>query len=158
MASKGLSVIFKLQSCDTEKITSCSDCSQIFKCDNDYFSHSSLQHDITCEICGGLYLNEALFNHHNEKYHGSNLKPPAEADDDKHEEEVDKASTDEEHTNDSALFEEPMIPTRSNEEIETYSVLSKAVFIGEVESPDVNELAKLSPRVELKVRKQQSDK
>ena len=51
-----------------------------------------------------------------------------------------------------------MILTRSNEEIETYSVLSKAVFIGEVESPDVNELAKLSPRVELKVRKQQSDK
>ena len=43
-----------------------------------------------------------------------------------------------------------MIPTRSNEEIETYSVLSKAVYIGEVESPDVNELAKLSPRVELK--------
>ena len=34
---------------------------------------------------GNLYLNEALFNHHNEEYHGSKLKPPVEADDDKHE-------------------------------------------------------------------------
>ena len=51
-----------------------------------------------------------------------------------------------------------MIPTRSNEEIKTYSVLSKAVYIEDVESPEVNKLAKLSPRVEIKGRKQQSDK
>ena len=47
---------------------------------NDHFSHSSLQHDFTCESCGGPYLDETMFNHHNKKYHGSNLKPQAEAD------------------------------------------------------------------------------
>ena len=78
------------------------------------------------------------------------MEPPVEERDDKHEEEVGKASTDEEHTNDGAFFEEPMIPTRSNEEIETHSVLSKATYnyIDEVESTDVNELAKLSHSVE----------
>ena len=103
--------------CDPEEITSCSECSQIFKCVDEYISHSSLQHP-TCEICSILYLNEAQFKQHNEEYHGSNLKPPAEADDDKREEEVgNKASTNEEHTKDGALFEEPMLPARSNEEI-----------------------------------------
>ena len=53
-----------------------------------------------------------------------------------------------------------MIPTRSNEEILTYSVLSMAVYnyMGEVESTDVNELAKLSHSVELRVHKQQREK
>ena len=66
-------------------------------------------------------------DYHKKKFHGSNLKDltPAEANDDKREEEVgNKASKDEEHTKDGALFEEPMLPTRSNEEILPCSVLS----------------------------------
>ena len=53
-----------------------------------------------------------------------------------------------------------MIPTRSNEEIETYAVLSEEVYndISKVESTDVYELAKLNHSVELKVHKQQSNK
>ena len=45
-------------------------------------------------------------DNHKKKFHGSNLKDltPAEANDDKRKEEVDKASTDEEHTKDGALF------------------------------------------------------
>ena len=150
--------------CEPEEITSCNYCSRIFKCYDDCSSHKSLQHEITCEICsnmnpyGSLWSNEAQFYQHNKEYHGSNLKPPEEANDDKHEEEVDETSTDEEHTDDVTLFEKPLIPTRPNEEIETYSVLSKAVYIEDVESPEVNKLAKLSPRVEIKGRKQQSDK
>ena len=129
-----------------------------FKCEDELDNHINQVHMFKCDLCGVYEFEESELRDHIEEHHGSSLEPPAEANDDKHEEEVDKASTDEEHTNDGALFEKPMIPTRSNEEIETYSVLSKAVYIGEVESPDVNELAKLSPRVELKVRKQQSDK
>ena len=83
-----------------------------------------------------------------------------EANDDRHEKEVDEASTDEEHTDDVTLFEKPLIPTRPNEEIETYSVLSKAVYIDDIESPvdEIDKVAKLSPRVEIKGREQQCDK
>ena len=99
------------------------------------------EYDITCKVCSTIWIMEVQCKKHTEEHHGSSLKPPAEENDDKHEEEVDKASTDEEHKNDSALFEEAMTPTISNEEIKTYSVLSKAVYnyLGEVESPDVNE-------------------
>ena len=99
--------------CEPEEITSCNYCSRIFKCYDDCSSHESLQHEIKCEIHGTNWRNEAHFNIHNEYYHRSNLKPPVKANDDKHEEEVDEASTDEEHTDDVTLFEKPLIPTRS---------------------------------------------
>ena len=69
--------------CNSEQVEKCSDCVQICKYDDEYVSHIGLQDNTTCKICGNLYLNETLYNHHNEEYHGSNLKPPAEADDDK---------------------------------------------------------------------------
>ena len=49
-----------------------------------------------------------------------------------------------------------MIPTRSNEEIETYSVLSKAVYIDDMESPvdKKDKMDKLSPRAEIKGQEQ----
>ena len=138
----------------------CINCSVIFEKEDEFDNHVSQVHVFKCDLCGVYEDEESGLKDHIEEHHGSSLEPTAEANDDKHEEEVDKASTDEEHTNDGALFEEPMIPTRSNEEILTYSVLSMAVYsyIGEVESTDVNELAKLSHSVELRVHKQQRDK
>ena len=92
--------------CDPEEVTSCKDCVQIFKCDDDFVSHMSLQHYITCEICSCIFGDELYFKYHKEEYHGSSLKPPAAADGDKCEEEVDsKASTGKEHTKDGALFD-----------------------------------------------------
>ena len=67
-------------------------------------------------------IMEAQRGRHTKKHHGPSPKPLVEEIDDKHEEEVGNASTDEEHTNDGAFFEESMMPTRSNEEIETHSV------------------------------------
>ena len=53
-----------------------------------------------------------------------------------------------------------MIPTRSNEEIGTYSVLSKADYIDDLKSPvdKTDKVAKLSPRAEIKGHEQQCDK
>ena len=76
---------------------------------------------------GGFFY----LDYHKKKFHGSNLKDltPAEANDDKREEEVgNKASTGKEHTKDGALFDEPMLSTRSNEEILPCSVLSMEVY------------------------------
>ena len=57
--------------CNSEQVKKCSDCVQICKYDDEYVSHIGLQDNTTCKICGNLYLNEALCNHHNEEYHGS---------------------------------------------------------------------------------------
>ena len=89
--------------CDPEQVISCKLCVQIFKFDDDYVSHTSLQHNIGCEFCSIIFGTEFGFKYHKEEYHGSSLKPPAAADGDKREEEVDsKASTGKEHTKDGA--------------------------------------------------------
>ena len=69
-------------------------------------------------------------------------------------------TTDEEHKDDVTLFEKPLIPTRPNEEIGTYSVLSKADYIDDLKSPvdKTDKVAKLSPRAEIKGHEQQCDK
>ena len=86
--------------------------------------------------------------------------PPHEVEpnDSKHEKEVDEVSPDEEHTDDVALFEKPLIPTRPKEEIGTYSVLSKADYIDDLESPvdKTDKVAKLSPRAEIECDKQEN--
>ena len=99
---------------------------------------------------------------HKEKFHDSNVKDLTQAtclcgicDP---EEIGTKAST--EHTKNNALFDGPMLSTRSNGEILPCSVLSMEVYnyIGEVESADVIELPKLSHSVESRVHKQQRKK
>ena len=53
-----------------------------------------------------------------------------------------------------------MIPTRSKEEIGTYSVLSKADHIDDLESPvgKTDKVANLSPRAEIEGHEEQCDK
>ena len=61
------------------------------------------EHLSTCKVDNLFWIMDAQRERHTKKHHGSSPKPPLEEIDDKHEEEVDKASTDEEHTNDGAL-------------------------------------------------------
>ena len=53
-----------------------------------------------------------------------------------------------------------MIPTRPTEEIGTYSVLSKADHIDDLESPvdKTDKVAKISPRAEIEGHEEQCDK
>ena len=63
---------------------------------------------------------EYEFANHIEEDHGLPYPPyEVEANDSKHEKEVDEASPDEKHTDDVTLFEKPLIPTRPIEEIGT---------------------------------------
>ena len=48
---------------------------------NDYFSHSSLQHDFICGRCDETYPDQNMFGHHSIKLHRSNLKLITEIDD-----------------------------------------------------------------------------
>ena len=66
-------------------------------------------------------------------------------------EKVDEASVDGEHNVNITLFKKPLIPTRPTEETETYSVISKADHIEDLESPvdETDEVAKISPRAEI---------
>ena len=59
--------------CDPEKVKSCRDCVQIFKCDDDCLSQNS-QHKITCEICNKISINEVQVKYDTEEYHESSLK------------------------------------------------------------------------------------
>ena len=81
----------------------CRDCDLTFKCEDELDNHINQVHMFKCDLCGVYEFEESELRDHIEEHHGSSLEPPAEANDDKHEEEVDKASTDEEHTNDGAL-------------------------------------------------------
>ena len=53
-----------------------------------------------------------------------------------------------------------MIPTRPKEEIGTYSVINKANYIDDLESPvdKTEKVAKLSPRAEIKGHEEKCDK
>ena len=64
---------------------------------------------------------------------------------------VDEASVDGEHNVNITLFKKPLIPRRPIEETETYSVISKADHIEDLESPvdETDEVAKISPRAEI---------
>ena len=71
--------------CNSEQVRKCSDGDHMFDYDGKYVNHVGLQYNTTCKICGKTYISEALCNNHSEKYHGSKPEPPAEADDNKHE-------------------------------------------------------------------------
>ena len=75
-------------------------------------------------------------------------------------EKVDEASVDGEHNVNITLFKKPLIPTRPTEETETYSVISKADHIEDLESPvdETDEVAKISPRAEIEDHEEQCDK
>ena len=60
----------------------------MFDYDGKYVNHIGLQYNSTRKICGKPYISEALCNHHSKEYHGSKPEPPAEADDNKHDQEA----------------------------------------------------------------------
>ena len=94
----------------------CRSCDITFKCKDEYDIHNlrfrqevdirdienSLMYtcscedepDITCKVGDIIWIMEAQRARHPKEHHGSSLKPPVEEIDDKHEEEVDKASRD----------------------------------------------------------------
>ena len=63
-----------------------------FKCEDELDNHINQVHMFKCDLCGVYEFEESELRDHIEEHHGSSLEPPAEANDDKHEEEVDKAS------------------------------------------------------------------
>ena len=84
-------------------------------------------------------------------------KSTVKANDDEHKTKGDEASADGKHTVDDTLFEKPMLPRRSNEEIENCSVRSKDISIDDMGSLEGDEMAKLSHKVDIKSRKQQNN-
>ena len=64
----------------------------IFEKEDEFANHVSPVHVFKCDLCGVYEDEESGLKDHIEEHHGSSLEPPAEANDDKHEEEVDKAS------------------------------------------------------------------
>ena len=89
------------------------------------FHFVEMRCELICEECGALFKDRFQLKHHNDKYHASSLEPTAAAVGYKCEDEVDsKASVGKEHTRDSALFDEPTLSFKSNEEILPISVLS----------------------------------
>ena len=72
----------------------------------------------------------------------------------------EEASVDGEHNVNITLFKKPLIPTRPTEEIGTYSVLSKADHIDDLESPvdETDKVAKISPRAEIEGHEEQCHK
>ena len=87
------------------------------------------KHELECDIYRATKIPLEAFE-----------ESTVKANDDKHETKIDEASADGELTVDDTLFEKPMLPRRSNEEIENCS-----------------EMAKLSPKVDIESRKQQNN-
>ena len=90
-------------------------------CEVKFVKESKLKYHIQvwyCDKCDLTYECEYKFIDHIEDHYESNLEPTVKANDDKHEREVDEASTDEEHTDDVTLFEKTLIPTRPKDIID----------------------------------------
>ena len=122
----------------------CEACDSTFKCESDFIDHAS---DLDHWLVKNLEPNWTA-------------KIPLEdfeksANDDEHDD--DEAPADGEHNVNVTLFKKPLIPTRPTEEIETYSVLSKADHIEDLESPvdETDEVAKISPRAEIEGHEEQ---
>ena len=125
----------------------CEACDSTFKCESDFIDHAS-------------DLDHWLVKNLEPKW---TAKIPLEdfeksANDDEHDD--DEAPADGEHNVNVTLFKKPLIPTRPTEEIGTYSVLSKADHIDDLESPvdETDKVAKISPRAEIEGHEEQCDK
>ena len=114
-----------------------------------------------CTECDKYLLCKARYEGHWNRKHKLKCEIPLEAF-----EKVEEASVEKEHNVNVTLFE-PLIPTRLTEEIETYSVLSQADIIEDLDSPvdEINncaeqsdEVAQISPRVEIEGHEEQCDK
>ena len=87
----------------------CEACDSTFKCESDFIDHASdLDHWLVKNLEPNWTAKIPL-----EAFEKSTVK----ANDDKHETKVDETSADGEHTVDDTLFEKPMLPRRSNEEM-----------------------------------------
>ena len=164
----------------------CTECDLVWYCDTKYDTHWEQEHNLECDICQSAFAKESTLKYHNQEwycnaceekfvcyeefrdhapnlYHWTvkNLRPdytakiPLEAF-----EKVDEAPADGEHNVNVTLFKKPLIPTRPTEEIGTYSVLSKADHIDDLESPvdETDKVAKISPRAEIEGHEEQCDK
>ena len=165
--------------------SSCYECDLTWECDNEANTHFNQLHIFKCDRCEFSFAKEgSLKSHikvrycdecdltskcycdfidHVEEHYESNPSlyfRILEANEDKHEKEVDGTSADEDQIDDVTLFKKPLIPTRPTEEIGTYSVLSKADHIDDLESPvdKTDKVAKLSPRAEIEGHEEQCDK
>ena len=113
-----------------------------------------------CLECDKWLLCKARYERHWYRKHKLKCEIPLEAF------KIEEASVEKEHNVNVTLFE-PLIPTRLTEEIETYSVLSQADIIEDLDSPvdEINncaeqsdEVAQISPRVEIEGHEEQCDK
>ena len=130
----------------------CEACDSNFECESDFIDHAShLDHWLVKNLRPNWTAKIPL-----EAFEKSTIK----ANDDEHETNVDEASADGEHNVDVTLFKKPLIPTRPTEEIGTYSVLSKADHIDDLESQvdKTDKVAKISPRAEIEGHEEQCDK
>ena len=165
--------------------SSCYECDLTWECDNEYKTHFNQLHIFKCDSCEFSFAKEgSLKSHikvrycdecdltskcycdfidHVEEHYESNPSlyfRILEANEDKHKKEVDGTSADEDQIDDVTPFKKPLIPTRPTEEIGTYSVLSKADHIDDLESPvdKTDKVAKISPRAEIEGHEEQCDK
>ena len=68
----------------------CIYCDLTFKCEDEFNDHIDQVHMFKCDLCGVKFIEESELEDHIEEHYGSSLEPPAEASNDKREEEVDK--------------------------------------------------------------------
>ena len=128
----------------------CEACDSTFKCESDFIDHASdLDHWLVKNLEPNWTAKIPL-----EDFEKSTIK----ANDDEHDD--DEAPADGEHNVNVTLFKKHLIPTRPTEETETYSVISKADHIEDLESPvdETDEVAKISPRAEIEGHEEQCDK
>ena len=84
----------------SESVSSCNLCDKTFFDKNELDWYIRKQHlrlgwpalPLKCDLCGAAYIRKSELKDHIEEHHRSSPKPPVEEIDDKHEEEVDKAS------------------------------------------------------------------